>query len=74
MISYISGTIAVKNENNMVVDVGGIGYSILSRRPKLHPQGESAKPSPFTHIFTCAMSNPSFSAFLTVVHLFILTS
>lgn len=29
MISYISGTIAVKNENNMVVDVGGIGYSIF---------------------------------------------
>ena len=37
MISYIKGTVALKNENSVVIDVGGIGFCVFM------PSGDIAK-------------------------------
>lgn len=41
MISYISGTVAAKNENSLVVDVGGIGYCIFMPPSEIAAVGET---------------------------------
>ena len=50
MISFLNGTIAAKNENGVIVDVGGVGYSVsmpVSDIAKMGSIGDSIKV--FTH-------------------------
>ena len=50
MISFLNGTIAAKNENGVIVDVGGVGYSVsmpVSDIAKMGSVGDSIKV--FTH-------------------------
>lgn len=50
MISFLNGTIAAKNENGVIIDVGGVGYSVnmpVSDIAKMGGIGENVKV--FTH-------------------------
>lgn len=50
MISFLNGTIAAKSENGVIIDVGGVGYSVnmpVSDIAKMGGIGESVKV--FTH-------------------------
>ena len=50
MISFLNGVIAAKNENGVIIDVGGVGYSVsmpVSDIAKMGGIGESVKV--FTH-------------------------
>lgn len=50
MISFLNGTIAAKSENGVIIDVGGVGYSVnmpVSDIAKMGAIGESVKV--FTH-------------------------
>ena len=50
MISFLNGTIAAKSENGVIIDVGGVGYSVsmpISDIAKMGSVGDSIKV--FTH-------------------------
>ena len=52
MISFLNGIIAAKNENGVIIDVGGVGYSVsmpVSDIAKMGAIGESVKV--FTHFY-----------------------
>ncbi len=53
MISFLNGIIAAKNENGVIVDVGGVGYSVsmpVSDVAKMGGIGESVKVYTHFHI------------------------
>lgn len=53
MISFLNGTIAAKNENGVIIDVGGVGYSVsmpVSDVAKMGGIGENVKVYTHFHI------------------------